>query len=165
MAAATRVDTAAAWRQQMEQMRAGLAQIKVQAPPELHFSGQTFQRAERLLDQLAQSPPEERLEAVGDDLPPEATLELEEMVQAVRPAVRGMAPDTARKIVVGYVATVVFLLVVQLSISHPEVAEVLVGVTGVDALASAYAAAWATGKVWDRLQRDEPESENLASDD
>ncbi|MEU9983772.1 hypothetical protein [Streptomyces sp. NPDC050856] len=151
-------DSTQSWQQQSAQLRSGLNLIKTQAPAGLWFSAQTYQHAEHLLDHIAQSPPDQWPESVEDDLLPEAEPELEEMVRAFQPAVRGMAAETARSVVIGYVATVVFLLVIQLSITHPEMAELLIGSSGLDALTSAAAAGWATGKVWDRLHPSEGET-------
>lgn len=158
-------DTAQAWEQQTAQLRSGMNLIRTQAPLELRFPDQTFLRAEHLLQQLAQNPPDQRPEDIEDDLLPEAEAELEEMVRTLRPAVQGMPLVTARSVVIGYVATMVFLLVIQFSITHPETAELLTGSAGFDALTSATVAGWATGKVWDRLHRDEPESGSPSSDD
>jgi hypothetical protein len=152
-------DSTQAWQQQTAQLRSGLNLIRTQASAELRFSDQTYQHAEHLLDHIAQNPLDQRPESIEDDLLPEAEPELEEMVRAFQPAVRGMTAETARSVVIGYVATVVFLLVIQLSITHPEMAELLTGSAGFDALTSATAAGWATGKVWDRLHPSEPEGE------
>ncbi|MEU7484859.1 hypothetical protein [Streptomyces sp. NPDC042319] len=144
-------DATAAWRAQTEQLMAGLKLIRTQAPPELRFSEHTFQHAENLLEQLVQTPPGQRPEEVPDELPPEADLELEEMVQSLQPAVLGMPPATARRVLMAFVGTVVFLLVIQFSIVYPEAAELLTGNGGIDALTAAGGAAWLTGKIWDRL--------------
>ncbi|MGA4867177.1 hypothetical protein ACPB9J_31550 [Streptomyces lavendulocolor] len=148
--------------QQTNQLRTGLDLIR-QMPIEQRFSDQTFRQAEIFLDRFTQTPPEEVPEFAAEDLPREVEQELESLVESIAPTVRGMGPERARRIVVGYVSTVVFLLVIQLSLTHPEIAEVLTGTGGLNALTSAGAAGWATGRVWDRLQGTGPANDDPSS--
>ncbi|WP_127359350.1 hypothetical protein [Actinacidiphila soli] len=79
---------------------------------------------------------------------PQAPQQLAATVAALRSATLGMSPAAARRFAVGYVS----VLVVQLSITHPELAQLVSDNTGFNALMCAAAAGKATGKVWDRLQ-------------
>ncbi len=77
---------------------------------------------------------------------------MEETIQVIEPALKGMDRRKARALLVAYVSVLVFLLSVHLSIVYPEVTDLLTETTGGDSLVYATGAGWLAGKIWDRLK-------------
>ncbi|MGA5441530.1 hypothetical protein ACPCKW_18675 [Streptomyces griseoincarnatus] len=139
------------WRKQSEQLHAGLELLRRQAPPDLNFSPETFDQAETILQELSQNPPAQDPSVVPDELTAETEAQVEETIQIIQPVLTGMDRRKARALVVTYVSVLVFLLSVHLSLTYPEVTDLLTETTGGDSLVYATGAGWLAGKIWDRL--------------
>jgi hypothetical protein len=124
-----------AWSQHNKQIADQVAQTvrMMQAGPSLRagFSEQTLARASGLLDEIRDLPPEAPadMETAVLEIPdavrevPDAVVH--EAIDAAEPAVSGVDPAKARRIVVTVVATFVFLKVIQWAIEHPDAADQL----------------------------------------
>jgi hypothetical protein len=139
------------WKKQSEQLHAGLELLRRQSPADLGFPPETFDQAEKILEELSQNPPAQDPSVFPDELTAETEAQLEETIQVIQPVLTGMDRRKARALVVAYVSVLVFLLSVHLSLTYPEVTDLLTETTGGDSLAYASGAGWLAGKIWDRL--------------
>jgi hypothetical protein len=131
----------ASWQQHNRLMLETVRFLQQEPTWSMGFSARTLNRASELLEQVDR---EGAAETTVPDVP-EAVVE--EAASAVEPVISEIDWSVPRPVALSFVSTVVFLVVVQWAIEHPDAAEVIGAAVGLAALCAGFATQ-VTGRLW-----------------